>query len=136
MLGDKIGVLTGTVTGQRVLHSGDGPQVETTFEVNGDFSGVATTMMGTYWAKVRPDGSLYGECPQQGVIMTSDGGVGTWAAAGLGWFTGDGTGTEFRGAVYLLSAPPALAHLSRCALVYEWVVDGKGNATGAFWAWS
>src|SRR6478736_7254136 len=85
MLGEKLGELVGTVTGMRVLPSGVAPQVETSFEVSGDFGGVPTTWLGTYWAKVRPDGSLYGECPQQGVIMTSTGEVGTWTAAGVGW---------------------------------------------------
>ena len=90
-------------------------------------------MMGTYVAKVRPDGTIYGECPQQGVLMTGDGQVGTWTAAGLGWFTGDGTGTAFRGAIYVVNPPPAL---DRTAVVYEWEIDGKGNARGEFWAWT
>lgn len=135
VLGEKIGRLTGQVTGQRVLEAEDTPKVETTFEVQGDLSGVATTMMGTYWAKVRPDGSLYGECPQRGIVMTQSGSVGTWTATGVGWFTGDGTGTAFRGAVYLQGAPPELGHLARSALVYEWEVDGKGSCTGDFWDW-
>jgi hypothetical protein len=59
MLGDKLGVLTGTVTGQRVLPSGEGPHVESTFEVSGDWGGVGTTLMGTYWAKVRGDGLVH-----------------------------------------------------------------------------
>ena len=76
--------------------------------------------MGTYWAKIRPDGSLYGGCPHYGIVTTTDGEVGTWTAAGVSWLTGDGTGTAFRGAIYLLTAPSALAHLTRTALVYEW----------------
>jgi hypothetical protein len=87
MLGDKLGEIVGTVTGVRVMPSGDGPKIETTFEVSGEF-------------------------------------------------TGDGTGTAFHGAVYLLSAPPALEHLARSALVYELETDGKGNAAGTFWAWN
>ena len=66
MLGDKLGELVGTVTGVRVLPSGDSPHVETTFEINGDFSGVSTTWMGTYWAKIQPDGSLYGRMSTTG----------------------------------------------------------------------
>lgn len=135
MLGDKVGVLTGKVTGSRVLNSGHGPKVETTFEVSGEFGGTGTTMLGTYWAVVQPDGSLYGECPDQGVLMTADGGVGTWTAAGRGRFTGDGGGTMFRGAVYLLTAPASLSHLAHSALIYEWEVDKNQNATGTFWEW-
>jgi hypothetical protein len=135
MLGDQIGVLTGRVTGQRILASDEGPKVETTFEVSGELGGVASTLMGTYWSKVRPDGTLYGECPQQGVLMTAGGGVGTWTAAGVGWFTGQGTAANFRGAVYLMTAPEQLAHLTRVALVYEWDVDADANAKGTFWEW-
>lgn len=134
MLGDKVGVLTGKVIGQRVLHSAEQPKVETSFEVSGDFDSVPSTMMGTYWSMVRPDGSLYGECPHQGVLMTPDG-IGTWTAAGTGWFTGEGSAVSFRGAVYLMTAPPKLAHLLKAALVFEWNVDADGKINGTFWAW-
>lgn len=42
MLGDKLGVLKGKVTGQRILPSGAAPSLETTFEVSGEFAGVAS----------------------------------------------------------------------------------------------
>lgn len=136
MLGEKIGVLTGKVTGQRVLPVGEGPKVETSFEISGEFGGIGSTFLGTYWSKVRPDGSLYGECPHQGVFMTVDGGVGTWTAAGVGRFTGNGAAVSFRGAIYLLTAPDALAHLTHVAIVYEWDIDAESNAVGGFWEWS
>lgn len=134
MLGDKVGELSGRVTGQRVLASEEGPRVETSFEVTGEFGGMASTLMATYWSRVRPDGTLYGECPHQGVLMTAVG-VGTWSAAGVGWFTGDGSAVSFRGALYLMTAPEELAHLTRVALVYEWDVDADANAKGTFWQW-
>ena len=109
--------------------------MEVSFEIAGDFAGAGTTWLGTYWAAVRDDGSMYGECPRQGVVMTDDGGVGSWTAAGVGWF-GEAGSTHFRGAIYLLSSPEKLAHLNRTAIVYEWQVDGDGNATGTFWAWT
>lgn len=134
MLGEQLGVLVGKVTGQRILPSSDAPRVETTFEISGKFAGVDSTWMGTYWAMVRPDGSLYGECPLRGVVMTA-GGVGTWTAAGAGWFTGEGSAANFRGAIYLIVPPPPLAHLTRSALIYEWDVDANLNAKGTFWDW-
>lgn len=135
MLGDKLGTLTGKVTGQRVMPSEDRPTVETSFEASGHFAGVDTTWIATYWATVRPDGSMYGECPRQGVVMTNDGGVGTWTAAGVGWF-GEAGSTHFRGAIYLSSAPEKLAHLTRTAIIYEWQIDGEANTTGTLWAWT
>jgi hypothetical protein len=47
MLGDKLGELRGDVTAQRVLPVADGPKVETSFQVNGQLSGVDITLMGT-----------------------------------------------------------------------------------------
>jgi hypothetical protein len=47
--------------------------LETSFEISGTILGINATMMGTYWSTVRPDGTLYGECPQQGVLLTQDG---------------------------------------------------------------
>ncbi len=73
MLGEKLGELQGKVTGQRVLSSeGSGPKMETSFEIRGAILGVEAAMLGTYWSTVRPDGSLYGECPMQGILRPSD----------------------------------------------------------------
>ena len=92
MLGEKLGELRGKVTGQRVLPTdGPNPKVETSFEISGALLSADATMLGTYWSVVRPNGLLYGECPQQGVILTRDGGRGTWTGAGVGQFTGQGT---------------------------------------------
>jgi len=136
MLGDKLGELQGKVTGQRVLSSeGSGPTVETSFEISGTLLGVEATMMGTYWATVRPDGLLYGECPRQGIIMTQDGEVGTWTAAGVGRFTGRGSAVSFRGAVYFQTVPQKLARLKEVAVLYEWEIDEHGNARTPFWEW-
>ena len=134
MLGTSLGTVTGKVTDRRVLPSTVMPTLEMTFEAAGEFGGVATTWMGTFWAQVRPDGSLYGECPQQGAIITPDG-VGSWTSAGVGWFTETG-GTSFRGSAYLTIAPPKLAHLTRSALLYEFDIAADGSAVGQFWAWT
>ena len=108
MLGDKLGEIRGNVTVQRVLPpEGAGPKVETTFQIGGLILGTSVTMMGTYWSTVLPDGRLYGECPA-GVIMTQEGGTGTWTAAGIGRFTGPGGAVSFRGAIYYQTVPTGL----------------------------
>ena len=136
MLGEKLGELRGKVTGQRVLPADDSrPKVETSFEISGTVLGVETTMMGTYWSTVRPDGRLYGECPMQGILLTRDGDVGTWTAAGVGRFTGQGAAVSFRGAIYFQTVPQKLARLSQVAVVYEWEVDEHGNAHTPLWEW-
>lgn len=136
MLGEKLGEFRGKVTGQRVLPSeGSSPKIETSFEIGGTVLGVEVTMMGTYWSMVRSDGTLYGECPQQGIIMTSDGEVGTWTAAGVGRFTGRGSAVSFRGAIYFQVPSEKLARLNRVAVLYEWEVDENGNAQTPLWEW-
>jgi hypothetical protein len=92
-------------------------------------------MMGTYWSIVRPDGTLYGECPQQGIIMTQDGDMGTWSGTGVGRFTGRGSAASFRGTVYFQTTSPKLTRLNGMAVLYEWEVDEQGNAQTPFWEW-
>ena len=89
--------------------------------------------MATYSAQMQPDGSLYGECPNTGVVMTSDGAA-TFRATGCGQMTGDG-GAKFRGAVYFQTSAPSLMSVNGKCMVYEWDVDGQGNATWNIWEW-
>src|SRR5882724_2328966 len=106
MLGEKLGEFQGKVTGQRFLPAdGAHAKVETSFEISGTLLGIEATMMGTFWSTVRADGLLYGECPMQGILLTRDGAVGTWTAAGVGRFTGQGAAVSFRGAIYFQTAP-------------------------------
>lgn len=71
MLGDKIGTFQGEITLQQALPSEGGvPRFETTTELSGTILGIAARMLGTYWSVVRPDGTLYGECPGQCVTIT------------------------------------------------------------------
>ena len=136
MLGDKVGELQGQVTGQRYLPQVDGqPKMEVTFTTTGTLLGVSVTYSGTYWSIIRPDGSLYGECPWQGVIMTHDGVVGTWGAAGVGKFTNPQGAVSWRGAIYFQIPSGPLTALNQVAVVFEWAVDAQGKATGLLWAW-
>ena len=98
MLGEKVGDFQGKVTGQRVLPSdGPAPKFETSAEASGTILGIEATVMSTYWAVLRPDGHLYGECLDQGVVITKDGDTATYKASGLGWFSGQGSAVSFRG---------------------------------------
>ena len=100
MLGEQLSELR-QVTGQRVLPAVEGcPTLETSFEISGTILGINATMMGTYWSTTRPDGTLYGECSQQGVLMTQDGEPGTWSGTGVGRFTGHCSAVSFRGTLY------------------------------------
>jgi hypothetical protein len=135
MLGEKIGSFQGKVTGQRVLPAEGGrPKFETSAETSGTILGAAARLIGTYWSMVMPDGWLYGENPWQGVTMTQDGDTGIFTASGVGRFKDQG-GVSFRGAAYHQEATGKLAPLNGLALVFEWEVDGSGNAQLDLWEW-
>ena len=67
------------------------------------------------------------------MFMTAEG-IATFRATGAGAFTEDG-GAKFRGAVYFTSSAPSLIGLNGMCLVYEWDVDGEGNASWNIWEW-
>lgn len=91
MLGEMIVDGQGNLTTQRVLPSdGPLPKLEVTFEILGTVLGKTAKTFVTYWSAVQPDGSLYGECTSQGVVMTENGESATFRAAGTGNFTGPG----------------------------------------------
>ncbi len=82
---------------------------------------------------MRADGTLYGECPNQGVVMAADG-IATFRATGIGTFTEDG-GSSFKGMAYFQTSAPSLSSLNGTAVVYDWVVDPEGNASWDLWEW-
>lgn len=83
MLGEKLGGESGRVTSQRVLPNPCGaPKMETSFQATGTILGVSETDTGTYWAVLRPDGTLYGE--GQGILMGKGGEMATWVGQGNG----------------------------------------------------
>ena len=134
MLGKKVAEMT-AVTANKMLPSNNGqPRFETSCEGTGTMLGVEGQFMATYWAQINPDGSVYGECPDSGVVLTAEGTV-TFRANGAGAFTEDG-GAKFRGSAFFTTAVPSLAELNGMCLVHEWDVDGDGNATWQLWEWS
>jgi hypothetical protein len=133
MLGELIGESQGKRTGRRVLSTdGGGFKVEVSFETRGKLLGVETYEIGTYWSQTRPDGSLYGE--GQGVVLTPDGGMGTWKGAGVGKIQPTGS-INYRGAIYYSSATPKFARLNSVAGVFEFDVDPEGNTHSKLWEW-
>lgn len=133
MLGEMLGEERGKITAMRVLASEGSPRVEVSFQASGTLLGLATTEIGTYVSRARPDGTLYGE--GQGVIMASDGAMATWVGQGVGRFTGRGTGVSWRGAVYYQTASPSLARLNGVAGIFEYETDEEGNTHAKLWEW-
>jgi hypothetical protein len=137
MLGERIASMQGKRTNQRVLPVQDGsPQVETSFEISGTLLDHPAKTIVTYWSTVLANGTLYGECPNQGLVLTQSGDTATFRAAGVGRFTNAGGAASFRGAIYYASSSPALAKLNGMAVIYEWDVDEHGKASLQGWEWN
>ena len=133
MATEKIGSLTGQTTIKTLPANETFPRFETSATGAGTLAGVEVQFMATYSAEIRPNGFLYGECPNAGVIMTADG-VATFRASGTGSFTEDG-GAAFKGIVYFETSAPSLSSLNGAAVVYNWDVDSEGVATGELSEW-
>ena len=133
MLGEKIGSLTASATHKTLPAGGALPKFETSATGSGTLAGAEVQMLATYSSDMRADGTLYGECPNQGIVMTQDG-VATFRASGVGAFTAEG-GATFRGVVYFQASAPSLSSLNGTCGVYHWDVDAEGNATFDIWEW-
>ena len=133
MLGEKIGSITASTTNKALPVEGALPKFETSATGGGTLAGAEVQMLATYSSDMRADGTLYGECPNQGVVMTKDG-VATFRASGIGTFTADG-GATFRGVAYFQASAPSLSSLNGTCAVYHWDVDAEGTATWELWEW-
>ncbi|RZT93833.1 hypothetical protein [Rivibacter subsaxonicus] len=132
MLGERIGESKGQVISQRVLPSDGGPKMETSFRTQGTLLGVGTSETGTYWSRLRPDGTLYGE--GQGIVMSAEGDAATWVGQGVGTLKKDGS-ASYRGAVYVQTASPKWAGLNSIACVYEYELDAQGATRSQLYEW-
>jgi hypothetical protein len=132
MLGEQIGEETGKVIGRRVLSVDGGPKVEVSLQSTGKLLGVETRSTITYWAGVRPDGTLYGEA--QGLVVGKGGEQATFKAQGVGKLL-DGGAVSYRGAQYFYSNSPKLSRLNAIATVFEYEADADGNTKSKIWEW-
>jgi hypothetical protein len=133
-LGELIEEAKGVITGQRVLET-EGPKIETSQKLEGNFGGVDASDVGTYCTVMRGE-EMYGE--GQGVIMAKDGqGMATWTGQGIGKFTGPGK-VSFRGSVFYSTRSNSggkLSFLNNRIGVFEYEVDEQGNCSVKAWEW-
>jgi hypothetical protein len=132
MLGEKISESRGKRTYRKVLSTDAGLKVEVTCEESGRVIGVEYDGNFTYWAQVRPDGTLYGE--GEGFLLTKDGEIITWKGQGIGKFVGAGA-VSYRGAIYFSTLSEKMARLNGTVGVFEFEVDGVGNTQSTIWEW-
>ena len=135
MASEKLGSIKAVTTTKALPANGTLPRFEVTvLSGSGTLAGVDIfQVMATYSAEMREDGSLYGECPNAGLVIVADG-VATFRATGIGTFTEDG-GATFKGMVYFQASAPSLSSLNGTCGVYHWDVDPEGNATWEIWEW-
>ena len=132
MLGEQIGEETGKVMARRVLSVDGGTKVEVSLQSTGKFLGVEIRNTVTYWATIRPDGSLYGEA--QGLVVGQGGERATFKAQGVGKLL-DGGAVSYRGAQYFYSDSPTLSRLNSIAALFEYEADAEGNTKSKLWEW-
>ena len=135
MLGEKIGELTGRVTGTRVLPGDDYRYVkmEITVQQTGQIYGVDAMDIGTYVIFERIPGQIYGEA--QGI--TEGGGEGAiWKGHGIGRPTGQRMGTSFRFSIAFQAGPSGtFSRLNQILVIGEHEVDDDGNSKTGLWEW-
>ena len=134
MLGEKMGSMTCTAANKVLPTQGTLPKFEVAVQGSGTLAGVQVQTMSTYYAEMRADGSMYGECPNSAILMAADG-VATLRASGVGRTEPDGS-TKFRGIVYIETTAPSLMSLNGKAIVQEYDVDAAGNANWEMWHWA
>jgi hypothetical protein len=132
MLGEQVGEETGKVMTRRVLSVDGGVKVEVSLQSAGKLLGVETRTTVTYWAGIRPDGSLYGEA--QGLAMGKGGERAAFKAQGVGKLL-DGGAVSYRGAQYFYSDSPKFSRLNAIATVFEYEADAEGNSKSKLWEW-
>ena len=133
MLGENIGEIKSTAVTKVLPANGSRPRFETTTEGQGMVLGVEVSAMTTYWSEMDADGTVYGECPNQGVLMSKNGPV-TVIANGAGRMHEDG-GASFRGSAFFKTNVASLSRLNGMCLVHEWDVDANGNGVWKLWEW-
>ena len=135
MLGEKIGELTGKVTGTRVLPGDDFRYVkmEISFQQTGKVLGIDASDVGTYAVFERVPGQLYGE--GQGITETSQDGA-IWNGHGVGKATGAGMAVSFRFSLaFQAGTSGKLSRLNNVLVIGEHEVTADGNVKTTIWEW-
>ena len=134
-LGELIIEDRGNITGQRVLDV-EGPKIESSFTMEGEYNGIACTDIGTYWSLLRAGGVMYGE--GKGLLTAkSSQGMAAWTAQGIGRFTGPGK-ISFRGSLFFRTPSGEggkLSSLNNVVAVFEYELDEMGNCSSKVWEW-
>ena len=100
---------------------------------SGNIMGKEASEMFTSVLSSMPNGVMMVE--GNGMIMTTEGETVMTKSNGIGWFTGKGMKSSFRGVCYFMTSSPKLASLNKTVGVYEFETDEKGEFSEKIWAW-
>ena len=117
-------------SGNRILADG---KAEGSSAGQGTLLGKEVTIMDTAVLTPMPNGVMMTE--GNAWIMTTKGYVVMAKVGGIGWLTGKGLKSSFRGACYFMTNSPKLESLNKIVGVYERKSDEMGNAAVNVWAW-
>jgi len=139
VLGELIEDESGKITGHRILDV-EGPKIERSFTMAGEYKGIQATDIGTFWTVMRQGAEaepiMYADA--QGVITAKDGqGMATYTAQGIGRFTSLGK-ARFHGSTFYRTTPTSggtLSFLNNVVGVFEYEGDEQGNCSVKVWEW-
>ncbi|MGA3060528.1 MAG: hypothetical protein ABSD92_09180 [Candidatus Bathyarchaeia archaeon] len=114
MIGELIVEIKGKTTGIRVLAEG---KIEVSHSGTGSILGKEATVMDTGVSTVMPSGVMMADA--NGMLMTAEGDAVMTKIDGIGWPTGKGWKSSYRGACYFMTSSPKLASLNKTVGVWE-----------------
>ena len=131
MIGEVIAEFKGKSTGIRVLAEG---KMEASSAGSGSILGKEVSAeMDTGVLTLMPNGVIMLE--GNGIIMTAEGDAVMVKIDGIGWATGKGLKSSYRGACYFMTNSSKLASLNKTVGVWEHESDEKGDNSLKCWAW-
>jgi len=130
MLGDFIGEFRGKMVGFRVLSDG---KIEGTEQGTGKLLGMDAYAMDTGTSTPTPNGIIMTE--RNGLFTTVDGDSVRVKTNGIGWLTGKGQKSSYRGISYHNTQSPKLERLNKVVGIWEYELDENGDWTLKLWEW-
>ena len=120
----------GKTTGVRVLPDG---KMEYSCAGSGSILGKEASIIFTGVGTPMPNGVTMTE--SNDIIKTTDGEVVIVKDSGIGWSTGKGWKSSYRGASFHLTSSQKLAQLNKTVGVYEYESDENGDWKLKVWEW-
>jgi len=130
MIGELMGEFKGKTTGVRVLSDG---KIEISDSGLGTLYGKEAAEMETGVGTLMPNGVTMIE--GNSLIMTSEGESVMVKFSGIGWASGKGLKSSYRGASFQMTSSPKLASINKTVGVWEYESDEQGEFSLKIWEW-